>query len=136
MSRFFAFAVVAVFALAPLGRAEDDHPVVKDVKAKLKDPAKPFTMLVMLKIKAGKEDEFIKAFGECQKGTLKEKGTLRYEINRSTEDPRSFVLYEKWKNIDGLAAHIKEAHTEKLLKMFPDLIDGEPSIKVFTAPLD
>ena len=123
--------VAALFGAAPV--CAEDHPVVKQMKEKLKHPEKPFTMLVTLQIKAGKEKAFEDAFLEAQKGTKKEKGCIAYEINRDAEHPDMFVLIEKWKNIDGLADHLKEEHTTKLLKLFGDMVE-KSSIKVYTVP--
>ena len=113
--------------------AAEDHPVVKQMKEKLKHPDKPFTMLVTLQIKVGKEKAFEEAFLEAQKGTKKEKGCIAYEINRDTDHPEVFVLIEKWKNIDGLVDHLTQDHTTKLLKLFGDMVE-KSSIKVYTVP--
>jgi quinol monooxygenase YgiN len=113
--------------------AEEENPVVTETKAKLKDPSKPFTMFVEVKVKSGKGETLEQAFLECAGSTLKEPGCLRYEINRHAEKPNTYVFYEKWKNIDGLRAHIKADHTTKLLKQFPELFDGAPTITVYDA---
>ena len=111
----------------------DDHPVVKQMKDKLKHPEKPFTMLVTIQVKEGKEKAFEDAFLEAQKGTKKEKGCLDYSINRDIDHPDTFVIVEKWKNLDGLVDHLAAEHTTKLLKLFGDLVE-KSSIKVYTAP--
>ena len=129
-ARILAFA--AAILLGSPAFAED-HPVVKQMKEKLKHPEKPFTMLVTIQVKEGKEKEFEDAFLEAQKGTKKEKGCIAYEINRDTDHPDTFVLVEKWKNLDGLVEHLAADHTTKLLKLFGDLV-GKSSIKVYTAP--
>ena len=103
------------------------------MKEKIKHPDKPFTMLVTIQVKEGKEKALEEAFLEAQKGTKKEKGCIAYEINRDVDHPDTFVFVEKWKNIDGLADHLKAEHTTKLLGMFGDLVE-KSSIKVYTAP--
>ena len=125
----FAFATLLC---TPVGAAED-HPVVKQMKEKLKHPDKPFTMLVTLQIKVGKEKAFEDAFLEAQKGTKREKGCIAYEINRDTDHPEVYVLVEKWKNVDGLVDHLAQDHTTKLLKLFGDMVE-KSSINVYTVP--
>ena len=125
-------AAVAVALLVSPAFAED-HPVVKQMKEKIKHPDKPFTMLVTIQVKEGKEKALEEAFLEAQKGTKKEKGCIAYEINRDVDHPDTFVFVEKWKNMDGLADHLAAEHTIKLLKMFGDLVE-KSSIKVYTAP--
>jgi len=125
-------AALAIALLVSPAFAED-HPVVKQMKEKLKHPEKPFTMLVTIQVKEGKEKALEDAFLEAQKGTKKEKGCISYEINRDVDHPDTFVFVEKWKNIDGLVEHLAADHTTKLLKQFGDLVE-KSSIKVYTAP--
>lgn len=119
-------ALAISLALAGFGTA-DDHPVVAAAKKELKHPDKPFTMWVTVTAKAGKEKELEAAFLECQKGTRKEKGCTAYDINSGAE--RKYFFYEKWKNVDGLTAHINADHTKKLLAKFADLLDGEAKVE-------
>ena len=116
MCRFATLALVIALVANTAIAADDLHPIAADMKKKLKDPAKPFTVFVTVKVKAGKEAAFEAAFLGCAKDTLKEKGVLRYEINRDADHPEVFVLYEKWKNLDGLNDHLNLPHTVKLLK--------------------
>ena len=66
MTRRAVLLLVPAFALAVVlaeARAADENPVVALVKSKVKDPAKPFAILVEFKVKAGKEADFVAAFG-------------------------------------------------------------------------
>ncbi|MFO0843250.1 MAG: antibiotic biosynthesis monooxygenase family protein [Gemmataceae bacterium] len=78
--------------------AQDEHPVVTLVKSKVKDPAKPFAALVTIKVKAGKEKDVEAAFAPCVAATKKEPGCLAYELNRDTEHPEVYLMYEKFKD--------------------------------------
>jgi quinol monooxygenase YgiN len=119
-------ALSLVFALAGFAAA-DDHPVVASAKKELKHPDKPFAMWVSVTAKAGKEKELEDAFLACQKDTRKEKGCVAYDINGGKD--RKYFFYEKWKNVDGLAAHVAAEHTKTLLAKFTDLLDGEVKIE-------
>lgn len=119
-------AVAVAVALAGFARAED-HPIIATAKKELKHPDKPFAMWVAVTAKAGKEKELEEAFLACQKDTRKEKGCVAYDINGGKE--RKYFFYEKWKNVDGLNAHINAEHTKKLLAKFADLVDGEAKIE-------
>ncbi len=120
-------ALSLTLALAGFAPAADDHPVVATAKKELKHPDKPFAMWVSVTAKAGKEKELEDAFLACQKDTRKEKGCVAYDINKGAE--RRYFFYEKWKDVDGLAAHVTADHTKKLLAMFADLIDGDAKIE-------
>src|SRR5262245_17641163 len=98
---------LAVLALVGLFAARvnaQDHPVVAMVKSKVKDPAKPFAILVTIKAKAGKEKELEATFAPCIAATKKEPGCIAYELNRDSDDPTTYVMYEKFKNVAALEA--------------------------------
>jgi quinol monooxygenase YgiN len=124
--------VLAALVGSSIPAAADDHPVVAAVKAKLKDPDKPFVMVVKVKIKPGMNEKFTTQFAEAIKGTRKEVGNLAYDLNCDTEDGQTYVAYEKWKNLKALEEHLKAEYVTKLLAALTDLADGAPDIKIFT----
>jgi quinol monooxygenase YgiN len=128
MKRLFAVALAAVLA-APA--AAQDDPIVAAVKPKLKDPAKPFTMTVTAKVKPGMGGKFETAFAAAIKGTRTEAGNVTYQLNRDADHPDTYVVYERWKNLAALEAHVKAEYIQKLLAALPDLLDGQPEVKVY-----
>ncbi len=124
-----AAGVMLALALAPaFGQKED--PIVAQVKAALKDPAKPFTMVIVLHLKDGMQDKFDAAFAKAKKETRKEKGNITYDLNRDIKDPTRYVVYERWKTLADLEDHIKAAHTVALLAELKDMLAGAPEVKV------
>jgi len=117
-----------------MARAEDDHPVVALVKSKVKDPAKPFALVVTIKAKAGKEKDLEAAFAPCLAATRKEPGCVAYELNRDPDDPTVYLMFEKFKSIAALNEHLKQAHTQKLLKALGTLTEEGPKAKVYVVP--
>lgn len=132
MSSFRLAAVLFGFALlaAPVEGQEKSHPIAEQVKAGLKDPTKPFTMIVHLKTKDGAGPKFETAFSKALKPTRAEKGCHAYELNRDTKTPTSYVLYERWQNLAALEAHLKTPHITALLAELGDLLDGPPELRV------
>lgn len=126
--------VALVWASAPAGAADEENPVIKLVKSKVKDPSKPFALLVTFKVKAGNEKKFEEAFAPCLVATRKEKGCVAYYLNRDPEHPELYVMYEQFRGVEGLAAHMKEKHTEKLLGTVIPMCEGDPTIKVYAVP--
>jgi quinol monooxygenase YgiN len=120
-------AVVGLVAPAP----GDDHPVVAAVKPKIKDPDKPFVMVVKFKIKAGMNEKFTALFAEAIKGTRKEVGNLAYDLNADADDRQTYVAYEKWKNLKALEEHLKTEYVTKLLAGMDGIADGAPDVKVY-----
>jgi quinol monooxygenase YgiN len=112
--------------------AVEDHPVITLVKPKLKDPAKPFTLVVTFKVKDGAGDTFEKQFKEAAAASKKEAGNLAYQLNRDADDPGTYLVYERWKTLDALKAHTESDHFKKIFAALPDLVAGQPGIKVMT----
>jgi quinol monooxygenase YgiN len=126
--------VLALTGLFSATAVAQDHPVVALVKSKVKDPAKPFAILVTIKVKAGKEKELEAMVAPCVAATKKEAGCIAYEFNRDPDDPTTYVMYEKFKSVAALEDHLKQAHTQKLLKAIEPLTDGQIQAKVYTVP--
>jgi quinol monooxygenase YgiN len=124
-----ALALAGAFSAALA--ADEDHPAVALVKSKVKDPAKPFALFVTIKPKPGKGKDIEAAFAPCIAATKKEAGCLAYELNRDPDDPTTYVMFEKFKSVAALEAHLKSEHTTKLLKALEQLADGELKAKVY-----
>lgn len=127
-----AMCVPLVVVLAGArGEAQDkSNPIVAQVKTQVKDPAKPFTMIVSLEAKEGTQAKFETAFAPAIRATLKEKGCIRYELNRDARAPTQYLLYERWQDLPSLEAHLQTAHITSLLKELGDLLAGPPQVRV------
>jgi quinol monooxygenase YgiN len=108
-------AAIVLPALWLAGGQDKSHPVVAAVKPKLTDPNHPFTMLVRLKAGEGAADRIIEAFRPAIKASREESGCIAYDLNREGADGNSFLVYERWKNLAALEAHLKTPHIKKLL---------------------
>jgi quinol monooxygenase YgiN len=133
----FAVPVFALMiSLVPTARAEDEHPVVKLIKSKVKDPSKTFALIVEFKVKAGKEKEAEAAFAPCLVATRKEPGCIAYYLNRDPDHPELFIMYEQFKGIAAIEEHLKLKHTQTLLTTLGTLTEGEPKLKILNVPAE
>lgn len=130
---FVLAALVAGVALSD-ARGQDENPVVKLIKSKVADPAKPFAILVTFKVKAGKEKDFEAAFRPCLEATKKEPGCVSYELNRDPDHPELYVMYEKFRSVPALEDHLRQKHTQTLLSTVIPMCEGDPQIKVYRVP--
>jgi quinol monooxygenase YgiN len=130
----FAVAALVLAGLSVAAPAAEDHPAVALVKSKVKDPARPFALLVTIKAKPDKGKELEAAFAPCGAATKREPGCLAYELNQDPDDPTVYLLFEKWKDVAALAAHLKAEHTQELFKAMGPLRDGQPKVKVYLVP--
>jgi quinol monooxygenase YgiN len=118
----------------PDARGQDENPVVKLIKSKVKDQTKPFAILVTFKVKAGKEADFEAAFRPAVAATKKEPGCVSYELNRDTEQTGNYVMFEKFRSVAAIEEHIRAEYTKKLLDTVVPMCEGGPQVKVFTTP--
>src|SRR5262245_40165944 len=125
-----AVCLIVLLALVVQAPAQE-NPIEKAVKAALKDPSKPFTMVVHVKIKDGAAAKFEDAFAKAIIGTRKEKGNKAYDLNRSIKSPNEYFVYERWQDFAALQAHLKTPHITTLLSEIGELLDGPPEAKAF-----
>jgi quinol monooxygenase YgiN len=124
-------AIMLAAIVLPAPAQEEKDPILAEVKANLKDPSKPFTMLVLVKIKDGGAADFEAAFARNRAGSRKEKGNKAYEMSRSTKAPTEYIVYERWTNFAALQAHMKEPHFTTMIAEIGELLAGPPQVKVF-----
>lgn len=124
-------ALSLAFTFSPAQAADEENPIVTLVKSKVKDKNKPFAMIIHFTVMPGKEKAFAEAFPKCLEATRKEPGCVAYHLNHDVEDPRAFVMYEKFKNITALEEHAKTKHVEELLKTISPMLASAPTVKVY-----
>lgn len=132
MRSVLALAVALLLVVPAVAQDPPGTAIFKTVKDKV-GADKPFTLLVTAKVKDGMADKFEAAATAVAAGTLKEKGCRAYEFFRSTEDPNTFYLIEKWDNLPALEAHFKADHLTAFLKAFGEVADGAPKFVVAKA---
>jgi quinol monooxygenase YgiN len=109
---------------------DKENPVITAVKSRLKNPDKPFTLLVRVQVKEGVEKQFEAAFAKAITATRKERGNLAYDLNRDTQNPSHYLVYERWKDLAALEAHLKTPHIKALFAELPKVTDGAPESQI------
>ncbi len=108
-----------------------ENPILKTVKASVKDPSKAFTLIVNLQVKEGAGEKFETAFAKARKATRAEKGCIAYDLNRDSKNAGRYMVYERWRNVDALADHLQTTHIATLLGEIGDLLAGPPEASVY-----
>jgi len=62
-----------------------------------------------------------------------EAGCLSYNFYEQQPGSDEFLFFEEWADQAALDAHFQTPHFAKFTKLFPDLITGKPSIRVYDA---
>lgn len=105
-------------------------PIFSQVKAAVKDPAKPFTLLFRLQVKEATRETFEAAFARASKATHIETGVLAYELNRDAEDATSYISYERWKSLADLEAHVQAPYITRLFGELDEMLVRAPELQV------
>jgi len=103
---------------------------IEQFRACLKDPSKPFAMLARIPIKDGTQDEFEAAFAAAIAATRSETGVLVYNLNREAADGTRYVVYERWKSLSDLEAHLRKPYIAKLMAVTDEVLAGAPEFQV------
>jgi quinol monooxygenase YgiN len=92
----------------------------------LKDPSKPYTWIVRLKVKDGMQAKLEAAFAKAAKEAHKEGGCLAYDVNRDVKDPMRYLIYERWKSVADMEAHLKSPYITTLENELSELLAASP----------
>lgn len=86
------------------------------------------TLTAILTVKAGHEAEFERVMQVTVPKVREEPGNHAYVLNRSTENPRVYLVYEEYEDAEALESH--RAHLKEMGIDLRDLLDG-PSVLTF-----
>ncbi|MHB8763111.1 MAG: putative quinol monooxygenase [Deferrisomatales bacterium] len=98
---------------------------------------KKVTVVARCRARPGKEREVETEIRALVAPTRAEAGCLNYDLHRSADDPRLFLLYENWVSKAALDQHLATPYLERFKTLAPQLLDGPIEIALFemiTAP--
>lgn len=87
------------------------------------------TLTAVLTVKAGHEAEFERVMQVTVPKVREEPGNHAYVLNRSTENPRVFLVYEEYEDAEALESH--RAHLKEMGIDLRDLLDGPPVLTFY-----
>lgn len=68
------------------------------------------TITAQLKVKPGSEEEARTALAGLVEPSRAEDGCLQYDMHIHTDDPKTFLFYERWESQAHLDAHMQTEH--------------------------
>jgi quinol monooxygenase YgiN len=125
-----AALLVCAFVVPTAQAQEKSNPIVARVKAVVKDPAQQFTLALTLHVKEGSSAPFEAAFTKAAKLTRREKGCLAYDLSRDPKMPGHYLVYERWRDLASLEAHLRSEHITTLLGQLGELLAAQPESRV------
>ena len=90
----------------------------------------PVALIGRFRVRAGAGHRIQKAFTEASVQTAREDGMLAYLLHCETGSPDAFVVYERWRSLEDLEAHLRTSYIAALRAEIDAVIDGEPSFQV------
>ena len=82
------------------------------------------TVIARVNARPGKEAELEQALRAVVAPTHAEPGCLRYALHRSSNDPATFVLVERWVSKEALDQHLEMPYLKALRARFQELVEG------------
>jgi len=113
----------------------NEHPLVTLIRGKLPDSTRPFSIIADLEAHPGRGDEVARAAAGTQaiRLTRLEPGCVAYDMYRDAGAPDHFVMYECWRNLDALTAHLATAHFAAAGTALSGLLVKTPVFRVLTS---
>jgi quinol monooxygenase YgiN len=128
-SSAIALALLAS-AASPAPGQQKPNPLVAQVRSAVKDPGKPFILVIRFQAKEGAGPKLEAAFARAVALSRREKGCLAYDLSRDAQEPTRYVIYERWQDVAALEAHQNAAHIAALRLEISDLRTGPPEAQV------
>lgn len=88
-------------------------------------------VIVELKVKTQKIDDFLEKSKTMIEETIQEKGCLEYELFKNIKRENIFIFREKFKNKEAFEKHQKTSHFKKFFNYSIQILEGEPTINIF-----
>jgi quinol monooxygenase YgiN len=91
----------------------------------------PTAYFIKFKVKPGKNADFEKAIGEILVGVReKEPGNVYCDLLHITQDPQTYVIMERYKDVEASKAHIENDYMKKARAALGNgLLDGAPEVQ-------
>jgi quinol monooxygenase YgiN len=85
-----------------------------------------FAMIARFQVTEGSQARVERAFAKAVPATLREPGVLAYQPHRDPADTAGFVVYERWKSLDDLEAHLRTSYISELRQEIAAVMTGPP----------
>lgn len=88
-------------------------------------------VVAKIKAKSGEEAKVEKALTGVLPKVREEEGTLEYLLNKSQSDPSTFMILEKYKDMDAFMAHGSTPYLAEMFVEITPLLDGDLAVELF-----
>jgi quinol monooxygenase YgiN len=86
---------------------------------------------VFLRSRAGKEEELAGRLEELVLASRSDPGVMIYDLHRSTTDPASWFLYERYESLEHFNKHRENPVLKRFIADTATLLDGKLDVRTF-----
>jgi quinol monooxygenase YgiN len=125
-------AVIGVVCFASCCNTEKKTDEAAVTGTVVEQPKKEKTVIVArVKVKEGKEADFLKIAQPLVEATQQEEGNLYYELYQSPRDAKIFIFYEEYVDDSAFDVHANSEHFKKFATVVPELVSEEMKVDKF-----
>lgn len=110
--------------------ADEVGGIIAAFERQLGDRRQPLAIIARFRVRTGAGARLAAAFGEASAQTAREAGALTYQLHRETDNADAFVVYERWRSLDDLEAHLRTPYISALRAEIDAVMVGEPSFNI------
>jgi quinol monooxygenase YgiN len=110
---------------------DDVSTIVAAFETKLGSRTIPFAMTARFEVTEDALARIEQAFEKAVPPTRREPGVLAYQPHRDPAATAGFVVYECWKSLDDLDAHLRTPYIVELRRDIEAAMTGRPSSTCF-----
>lgn len=118
------------FAHSSTDLDDDVSAIIASFGAALQDVSKPLAILAQFQVRDGTQDLVEAAFAEASVSTAEEPGVIAYQVHRERQAPTRFVVYERWRSLADLDAHLRTPYIRALRRVIDGAVVGTPEFRV------
>lgn len=104
--------------------------IIAAFAAQVGDRRRPLALIARFRVRAGAGPRIEKAFVMASAQTAREAGVLAYQPHREPDNPDAFLVYERWRSLEDLEAHLRTTYVTVLRAEIDAVIEGQPSFQV------
>src|SRR5687767_4077927 len=86
--------------------------------------------LVKVSIRAGQRERWLRLIRANARQTRLEGGCQSYEVGEDIESPNTFVIVERWTDLDAQYEHFRNPQFAQLMQSLSDVLAAPPEVTV------
>ncbi|MDR2385492.1 MAG: antibiotic biosynthesis monooxygenase [Tannerella sp.] len=130
--KLILIAAIGLACLVSCCKTEKKNVETVVTETAVEEPKKEKTVIVArVKVKEGKEADFLKIALPLVEATHREEGNLYYELYQSPKQATVFIFYEEYVDDQAFDAHANSEHFKAFAAAVPELVAEEMKIDRF-----